>query len=152
MKRPSAKVSEKSYNKFKWEDNTGDIISVDGVHCRIQEVRKDPGAKCRHDITTLRGEDDPGKGLIDQIPDGMRGIGDSAYRSEPTKMSVSQRGDGLEVKKFKARVKARQETLFSRLKAFNILNHAFRHGFDAHKQCFEACSVAVQFNCRTTTA
>lgn len=38
-------MSEKSYNKFKWEDNTGDIISVDGVHCRIQEVRKDPGAK-----------------------------------------------------------------------------------------------------------
>jgi hypothetical protein len=115
------------------------IISVDGVHCRIQEVRRDPGAKwfdhksngpglayeigigirsgnlvwingpfpaSRHDITIFRSSN----GLMAQIPDGKRAIGDSGYKGEPTKVSITRDGDSAEVKKFKGRVKARHET------------------------------------------
>jgi hypothetical protein len=131
-------------SKIKWEEYDNDemwVVSVDGVHCRIQEVRKDPGAKwfdhktnsagvsykvalgirsgrivwikgpfpaSRHDITTFRGTNDEGEALINKIPAGKKGIGDSGYKGEATKMSVTQRGDDEDVKKFKGRVKARQ--------------------------------------------
>ena len=168
--------------KIKWEEYDDDemwVVSVDGVHCRIQEVRKDPGAKwydhktnsaglsyevalgirsgrivwmkgpfpaSRHDITTFRGVNDDGEALIDKIPAGMKGIGDSGYRGEPGKMSTTQPGDDPDVKKLKGRIKARQETLFHRMKSFDILENRFRHGVVFHKQCFEAVAVSVQYD------
>jgi DDE superfamily endonuclease len=153
------------------------IISVDGVHCRIQEVRKEPGAKwyshksngpglsyelgiaiksnrlvwingpfpaSQHDITIFRGNDTPG--LIDQIPNGKRAIGDSGYRGEPSKVAITRDGDSAEVKKYKARVKSRHETFNARLKGFGVLDQAFRHSLDQHKMAFEAVCILVQYD------
>jgi DDE superfamily endonuclease len=155
------------------------LITVDGVHCRIREVRKDPGAKwydhksngpglayelgialrsnrlvwingpfpaSRHDITIFRSKDSPGNGLIDQIPDGKRAIGDSGYRGEPNKVSVTRQGDSDAVKRFKARARSRHETFNGRIKGFKILDCAFRHGFERHKTVFEAVCLCVQYD------
>ena len=158
------------------------ILSVDGVHCRMQEPRKDPGSKwyshkfngagvtyelgiairsdrlvwvkgpfpaSRHDITTFRNPEDPENSLKAKIPEGKRAIGDSGYQGEPTKLSVTRTGDSREVKKFKSRVKSRHETFNARLKAFSILNQAFRHGFEEHKRVFETVCLCVQYDIET---
>ncbi len=155
------------------------IISVDGVHCRIQEVRTDPGAKwyshkfnaaavsyelgiavrsnrlvwvsgpfpaSRHDITTFQSEENPESGLKVLIPDGKRAIGDSGYKGEPKKIAVTRPGDSSEVKKFKGGVKSRHETFNARLKSFNVLDVAFRHGFEKHKQVFETVCLCIQYD------
>jgi hypothetical protein len=65
-------------------------------------------------------------------------------------MMYSRSGDSGPVKKFKGRVKSRQETFNSRLKAFKILLTAFRHrlspDLSEHKTVFEAVCVACQFD------
>jgi DDE superfamily endonuclease len=154
------------------------IVSVDGIHCRIQEVRKEPGAKgyshksngpglsyelgiairsnrlvwisgpfeaSKHDISIFRRDDAPNEGLKAHIPDGKRAIGDSGYRGEPTKVSITREDDSGEVKKFKARAKSRHETFNGRLKSFNVLATAFRHGYDEHQTVFEAACICVQY-------
>lgn len=176
LKKNSEAIQRLKETKVVWGDFNEDevfLLSVDGVHCRIQEVRKDPGAKwydhksngpgvayelgiairsnrlvwingpfpaSRHDITTFR------DGLKDQIPDGKRAIGDSGYRGEPTKVAVTRDADSDEVKKFKARAKARHETFNARIKNFKILDSAFRHGFERHKTVFEAVCICVQYD------
>jgi hypothetical protein len=165
-----------------WDEDEIFIVSVDGVHCRVQEVRKDPSAKwfdhkshgagvtyelgiairsgnlvwikgpfpaSRHDVTMFRGDgedDDPEQSLKSKIGENQRGVGDSGYKGEPQKMSITRPGDSAEVKKFKARVKSRHETFNARLKSFNALNTAFRHELSQHKQCFEAVCIAVQYD------
>lgn len=177
-----SKIQQLKQTKVQWggfDDEEIFIISVDGVHCRITEVRKDPGAKwyshkfnasgvsyelgiavrsnrlvwingpfpaSEHDVTIFRRPTDPENGLKALIPDGKRAIGDSGYRGEPSKVAVTRDGDSGEVKGFKARVKSRHETFNSRIKSFNVLDHAFRHGFDQHKKCFEAVCICVQFD------
>ncbi len=165
------------------------MVSVDGVHCRIREVRKDLSAKwfdhnshgaglayengipiqsgnlvwikgpfpaSTHDFTIFRGEveedetltknADPAQPqapapecLRDKIKDGQRTVGDTGYRGE-------RPGDSHEVKKFKARVKSRQETFNGRIKWFNVLNTAFPHAISRHQECFESVCVAAQYD------
>jgi hypothetical protein len=162
-----------------FEDDDIFLVSVDGTHCRIQEVRTDPDAKwfshkfngpalsyevaiairsnrvvwvrgpfpaSKHDISIFRSEDNPEQGLMAKIPEGKRAIGDSGFVGEPTKVSVTREGDTDEMKHFKARAKSRQETFNSRLKSFNILDSAFRHGFHQHQMVFEAVCVLVQYD------
>ena len=54
-----------------------------------------------------------------------------------------------EVKKFKRRARARQETFNAQLKRFAVLSERFRHGtkndMELHKKCFEACCILCQF-------
>ncbi len=92
--------------------------------------------------------------LYFKIPEGMKLIGDSGYRGEPSKISITQSEHSAEVKQFVARVKSRQETFNARLKFFNVLGGRFRHGKDAkdkdklqaHETCFEAVCVLVQYD------
>jgi DDE superfamily endonuclease len=182
LKKHSESIQGLKAMKVVWGDFDDEevfLLTVDGVHCRIQEVRKDPGAKwydhkthgpglsyelgiairsnrlvwingpfpaSRHDITTFRSDDNPGNGLKDSIPEGKRAIGDSGYRGEPTKVAVTREGDSDEVKRFKARAKARHETFNGRIKSFKILDTAFRHGFERHKTVFEAVCICVQYD------
>jgi hypothetical protein len=182
LKNYSESIQELKERKVLWGNFDEDeifLVSVDGVHCRIQEIRKDPGAKwyshkfngpalsyelgiairsnrlvwingpfpaSRHDITTFRSEHNPGDGLMNRIPDGKRAIGDSGYKGEPAKVSVTRDGDSDDVKKFKARAKSRHETFNSRIKSFKILDNAFRHGFERHKTVFEAVCICVQYD------
>ena len=154
------------------------IVSVDGVHCRIHEPRTQPssgwyskkhnqagltyeiGVAIQHDkIVWINGPFPAGQndikvfrkpgGLMSKIPENCRAIGDEGYRGEPLK--VSTRNDNFnspELKQFQSRVRARHETVNSRLKAFGVLNQEFRcKGADRmpkHKSVFEACCVIVQ--------
>lgn len=103
-----------------------------------------------HDVTIFRGGKngevkDP-NALQSKIPDGKRAVGDSGYRGEPTKISVTREEDSKAVKQFKARVKSRHETFNKRIKDFRILSMPFHHGFDQHQMAMEAVCVLVQFD------
>jgi hypothetical protein len=88
----------------------------------------------------------PAECLKDKLDADERAIGDTGYRGEPTKVSITRPGDSAEVKKFKARVKSRHETFNARIKSFNVLNTAFRHAVTRHKECFESVCIAVQYD------
>jgi hypothetical protein len=154
------------------------ILSVDGVHCRIYEPRTQPSAgwyskkfagpgltyelgvaihhdkivwingpfpAAQHDITVFR---KPG-GLKSKIPPNHLAIGDQGYQGEPSKISTKNPLNSIELNKWKSRVRARHETVNSRLKAFGILDQAFRTNgnqrMEKHKSAFEACCVIIQY-------
>ena len=154
------------------------IVSIDGMHCPIYEVRTDPSSKwyshkfngpglcyelaiaihsnnvvwlngpfpaSTHDITIFRSALNPPLGLMAKIPNGKRAIGDSGYKGEPTKVSITREDDEPEVKKFKGRIKSRQENFNGRLKNFRVLVLPFRHGHDNHRNAFAACCIGMQF-------
>jgi hypothetical protein len=154
------------------------ILSVDGVHCRIHEPRTQPSsgwyskkfnkADLVYEIGVAiytskivwvngpfpAGQNDmkvfrkPG-GLMSRIPDNCKAIGDEGYRGEPSKVSTKNEFNSDKVKRFENRVRARHETVNSRLKAFGVLNQVFRSKGDGrmekHKSAFEACCVIVQY-------
>jgi len=114
-----------------------------------------PFPASQHDMTTFRGgqvnEVKNANALQFQIPEGKRAIGDSGYRGEPSKISVSQPKDSASVRNFKSRVKARHETFNARLKSFKILSTRFRHKLSTdtlveHQVVFEAVCVACQYD------
>jgi hypothetical protein len=171
-----ATIQELKQAKIVWgefnEDDTF-IITVDGTHCRIQEVRTDPGAKWyshkfnaagvtyelgiairSNQLVWINGPFPASQhdittfrlGLKAMIPNGKRAIGDSGYKGEPTKIAISRDGDSDLVKKFKARAKSRHETFNRRLKSFMILDRQFRHGFDNHKAVFESVCICLQYD------
>ena len=154
------------------------IVSVDGVHCRIYEPRTQPSSGWyskkfnkagltyelavaihhnrivwvngpfpagQNDIKVFRKPD----GLMSKIPEGCRAIGDEGYRGEPLKVSTKNTYNLPELKDFENRVRARHETVNSRLKAFGVLNQVFRskgsNRMKNHKSAFEACCVIVQY-------
>jgi hypothetical protein len=154
------------------------ILSVDGVHCRIHEPRTQPssgwyskkfnkagltyelGVSVYHNnIVWINGPFPAGQndmkvfkkpgGLMSKIPNGCRAIGDEGYRGVPSKVSTRNDYNAVELNRFQNRVRARHETVNSRLKAFGILNQVFRSKGDSrmekHKSAFEACSVIVQY-------
>ena len=154
------------------------VLSVDGVHFRVHEPRTQPssgwyskkfnkagltyeiGVAIYHDkIVWTNGPFPAGQndmkvfrkpnGLMSKIPDGCLAIGDEGYRGQPKKVSTKNEYNSKELSAFKNRVRARHETVNSRLKAFGILNQVFRTKGKArmskHKAAFEACSVLVQY-------
>jgi DDE superfamily endonuclease len=151
------------------------LFTTDGVHCRTYEVRKEPSKKwyshkhhgpgltyligiatktqrvvwidgphpaSTHDVTIFRRQG----GLGDQVKEGTRGIGDSAFSGEPEKIAISHPGERDDVAKMKARLKARHETFNARIKSFNILSGQFRHDIVHHGMAFEAVCVLVQYD------
>jgi hypothetical protein len=103
------------------------ILTVDGVHFRTYESRKNPTAKVyshksngpamsyeiaiaihesrvlsingpfdasKADITIFREE------LMDKMPEGQRGIGDSGYQGEPNKLSFHRTGHSKDMTNF----------------------------------------------------
>jgi hypothetical protein len=61
-------------------------------------------------------------GLKSMIPNGKRLIGDEGYTGESELMATRNEFDPPEVKEFKNRSKARQETVNQKLKSFAILS------------------------------
>jgi len=131
------------------------IVSVDGVHCRIQEPRTQPssgwwspkfgkaalsyeiGVATQHNkIVWVNGPSPAGQndtkiprgpnGLMGRIPDGRWAIGDGGYRGEPSKVPTKDTYNSDESKASSGRVRARHETVNPRLKAFGILDQVFR--------------------------
>ena len=112
-----------------------------------------PHPASKHDMTIFRGGTKKEKtetweqnSLYFKIPAGKKAIGDSGYAGEPEKIAISLPGHSVATKKFFARIKSRHETVNSRFKFFNILDHRFRHGREKHKMCFEAVCVIVQYD------
>jgi hypothetical protein len=131
------------------------MLSVDGVHCRVQEPSTMPsagwysskfnkaglaykiGVSIYHDkIVWVDGPFPEGQndlrifrkenGLMSKIPDGHRTIGDKVYVGEPDKATTRNEFDPPEFKDLKRRAKARQKSVNSKLKAFGILKNIFR--------------------------
>jgi hypothetical protein len=157
------------------EDNPIFIISVDGVHCHVNEPRhptlsknpkyyshksgqagvdyelgisvfenrlvwmNGPYKASVHDITIFRDK------LMAKIPAGKKVIGDKGYRGEKAIISTPNSHDPPDVRHFKSRARARQESFNSRIKFFACLENRFRHGLAKHKICFEAVCVIVQY-------
>ena len=71
-------------------------------------------------------------GLHDEVPEGKKVIADKIYTGRP-KISLHNSLDTAEVRAFKARARARQESINSRLKAFGCLKQRFRHGLAKHE-------------------
>ena len=169
-------LQELRAEKIKWPDDgsweLAFVASADGTDCPTQEPRpfsktwysqKFKGAAVKHEVAldVLSGRciwiNGPFKGskndltifregLMGMIPDGKYACGDKAYRAEPTKVTFPNHLDNDEVAGLKKRIRARQETFFSRCKSFAILRERFRHKpvLEKHKACFEAVAVVVQ--------
>lgn len=119
---------------------SNDVVSIRG-----------PFPASMHDITIFRGgkkdefPKDP-QALIFKIKDTQRVVGDSGYEGEPDKVGITRQGDSKEAKAFKARAKSRHESFNSRLKAFQILDLPFRHGFDKHQTAFDSVCILCQYD------
>jgi DDE superfamily endonuclease len=143
------------------QPNIAWFMSVDGVHCMVQEPRNVPDKDWyshKHNkpcvayeigldlqlnqIVWTSGPHKAGEtdlvifrkegGLRDRIPEGFKIIGDKGYM-------------GDEVRIFKRIARARHEDLNGRLKRFDILSERFRHKIVKHKIAFEAVCVLVQY-------
>lgn len=154
------------------------VASVDGVHFRIWEPRKFPSTKWysqkynkagltyeiavaihHNKIVWVNGPFPAGEndkkmfekpnGLASKLKEGQLVIGDEGYVGNPEKVGTRNSMDTPRVKDLKKRSKARQETINARLKAFGILNRAFRttgvNRIDRHKAVMEACLTIIQY-------
>jgi hypothetical protein len=109
---------------------------------------KGPFEAGKHDVTVFRDE-----GLWDKIPDGKFAIGDRGYlpkkeeieKGETKKTSTPNTHDPRELRKFKSRARARQESFNAKIKNFVVLDVRFRHGIKKHQTVFEAICVIVQY-------
>ena len=93
-----------------------------------------------HDVTIFRKDG----GLKSKLPDGCKVIGDKGYQDDE-KVSINNRCDAKDVRKFKKVARARHEALNGRIKEFSVLSERFRHKIDKHKIVFEAVCVVVQY-------
>ena len=164
--------------KIIWDDGGDEVflLSVDGVHFNINEVRTEPDARwCSHkhksaglvyelaisiyksNIVWIKGPFMAAKhdktifmkeGLYDKMPAGKKAIADRAYKGKKgrDKLAIRNPRDSDCVKEFKKRVRARHENLNARLKSFAILDNRFRHGYKKHKTVLEAVCVCVQYD------
>ena len=153
------------------------IISVDGVHCQVNEPmhpkypknhkmysHKFKKAGLNYEVAVSLWENkvvwingpfqasandlnifQSPNGLKEKIPEGRLGVADAGYRGQVGKLSLSTTMDTEEVRRFKSRAKARQESFNSRLKQFKCLDNRFRHKLLKHKICFEAVCVICQY-------
>jgi hypothetical protein len=99
-----------------------------------------------HDKTIFWSANESANGLMAKIPDGRRAIGDSGYKGEPDKVSITREGQSDDVRKYFGQLKFRHKTFNSCLKGFKVLDTAFQHGFHQHKHVFESASIAIQYD------
>jgi hypothetical protein len=155
------------------DDGTVFIGSVDGTHFLIEEPRTDPDsmwfshkwnkpavayelALALHEskIIWVSGPHQAGLsdlhifrlGLKQKIEHGKKMIADRGYTGYDEELSTPNALDQPEMKAFKRRVRARQETVNARVKEFRILSDRFRHDLSKHQMVFEAVCVIVQYN------
>ena len=94
-----------------------------------------------HDLTIYRKEG----GLKTKIPPGKLLIGDRGYTGDD-QISAPNDFDSDELKAFKRRARARQESFNARVKEFRVLSETFRSNHTTHQIIFEAVCVLVQFS------
>ena len=84
------------------------------------------------------------QGLMDKIPAGKKAIADKIYVG-CNKIALHNSLDTEEVREFKGRSRARQESINARLKSYAILRNRFRLGKDCHQDVFTAVAVLVAY-------
>lgn len=139
------------------EEETTFIITVDGIHCRIQEpmhgrYSKNPKfyshkfkqAGLAYEVAVsifedrcvwINGPFPAGKndlsifraGLKDRMA-GKLGVGDKGYRGESDLISLPNSQDSEEVREFKSRALARHEKFNGQIKNFACMSEKFHHG------------------------
>jgi DDE superfamily endonuclease len=151
------------------------LISVDGTHCSYHEVKhpalpydpqmyshktnapalayevalsldeskvvsvRGPYKTSVHDKTMFSAH------LRDLIPEGCMGIADRGYRGIHN-LSTPNEYDDPELKEYKKRARARQESFFRRLKTFSAVQDQCRHkNIEKHRWTFEAVCVILQY-------
>lgn len=144
--------------KIVWDiDNSPEkfLLSVDGVHFRIHEMRKKPDARwCSykykqaglsyesglsifHDkVVWINGpfkaaehdRDIYRSALQKKIPKGKLVVADRGYTMEENVRTLSIRNwrDSMSLKEFKRRVRGQHESFNARIKRFDVLNQDFR--------------------------
>ena len=147
---------------------------MDCTHCRIEEPRSEPNKKWyshklhkpalsyeialsifKNEIAWINGPFPAGEndliifrkenGLKSKMPPHKLLIADRRYLNED-QISTPNDFDSDEVKLFKQRVRARQESVNARIKEFRILSERFRSNHKMHHIVFEAVCVIVQFS------
>lgn len=150
------------------------ILTVDGVHFRTRENRKDPSSSWyshkyggpgvtyeigiaiwENNLVWINGPFKAGKndigmfgsenGLELQIPENMFVLGDSAYKSSK-KATVKKRTDSQDLRDFKNRALARHETFNGRIKTFGCLSNVWRHDLKKHRTAMEVVCILVQYD------
>eukprot|EP00986_Skeletonema_menzelii_P016849 scaffold16178_cov81-Skeletonema_menzelii.AAC.1 len=112
------------------------------------------------DITIFRGGDDDTAiadrdqdALYFQMPEGKHFAGDTSYVGEPERVIVTMPEMDKRDIKWLGRLKARGETLHSRLKNFRVLGTRFRHGngtkdkLKLHQMATESVCLIVLYDC-----
>lgn len=149
-------------------------LTVDGVHFRTREIRKEPSSSWyshkhkgpgltyelgiaiwENKLVWINGPFKAGKndigmfrsddGLESRIPDNMLALGDSAYKSSK-KATYKKRSDSKDLHDFKNRALARHETFNGKIKTFRCLENRWRHCIKKHKSVLEAVCVLVQYD------
>lgn len=153
------------------------LVSVDGVHCEIQEPStgkwsKDPKYyshkfhkagyayevalsvfenRCVHISGPFPASVHDGaifkKSLRAKIPVGHLAIADNGYKGIDNKISKPNPLDTPEVRKFKGRARARQENFNARLKIFKVLKNEFRNNTKKEEK-HKCCFEAVAVICQ----
>jgi hypothetical protein len=184
----SKKVQALKEQKIVWPESWNDghpllhdddtpifIVSVDGVHCRVNEpihptLSKNPKyyshkhkqaaltyelaiSVYENKLVHLKGPKPAAthditvyrKKLKGKIPAGKRAICDNGYHGEPNTISTPSSRDPQELRRFKSWARARHESFNGRIKNFKCLAERFRHGKHKHQICFEAVCVIVQY-------
>ncbi|KAL7530043.1 hypothetical protein ACHAXR_005821 [Thalassiosira sp. AJA248-18] len=124
--------------------------------------RRGPFPCSAHDITIFRGgkadtdmanrDRDALYFKMEELGNDKKGVGDSGFAGEPGKIVTTNECNSKKFKEFMARVKNRQESLFIRMKSFNILGNRFRHGkstenkMELHGVVVGAITVIVQYD------
>lgn len=151
------------------------LVSVNGIHCFIQEPNhgrwlKNPAyyshkfkkaalsyevalSVYQNKVLSINGPFPASTndttifngGIRNKIPRGRLAIVDNGYEGNDTRTSKPNPLDSAEVRKFKGRARSRQECFNSRLKNFKCLKEEFRHGEKKHAICFEAVVVICQY-------
>ena len=158
-----------------WDKNTNlssviFIVSVDGIHCKIQEPRKEPSkswylheygqagvvyelgiAIYESQIVWTNGPFQTSQifnedSLCNAIPAGKKSIGDSGYCNAGKKMSMPNTLDSKKVKTFKRHVWGPHKNLNAQIKSFKSMAKNFHHGKDNHQTIFEAICMLVQLD------
>lgn len=151
------------------------VISVDGVHCSIQEpyhptLSKNPkyyshkynAAGLNYELAVSIWENklvwmngpfpatsnDQGvynKGLANKVHRNKLVVCDKGYNLRSETLCKPDPRDSIELREFKARARARHESFNKRIKNFKCMQVKFHHGPHLHKHCFEAICVICQY-------
>lgn len=168
IKWPAAWTTENSANIPTF------LVSVDGIHCEIQEPShgrwskntayyshkfeksalayevaiavfeskvvwiNGPFPAATQDITIFK------QALEQKIPTNCYAVVDNGYSNRP-KLALPSPVDSPALRKFKSRIRARQESFNTLLKNFDVLKQQFRHGETQHGDCFRAVAVICQY-------